>query len=226
MPLGDVGNKNHSLFVERRERRHGRRGDVHRVLSTKFSIQTSIYSNREENNNRTSTIKIFLVSHEIVRIIKGCVWRLLSISNHNGSKVSRDDACFFFFFSLSLSLSRIGGHAIMPPVPSLRWYAFDDTRSTIVYMHETAGIISFSVKIRFPCLLPRVTRNTRHAKRTTCCCAAAVSRICFRSEGGRRRKEEGEKEMERTKRKKGEREKVRKRSRRAVGVGNETVRPI
>lgn len=48
----------------------------------------------------------------------------------------------------------------------------------------------------------------------------------FGQEGGRRRKEEGEKEMERTKRKKGEREKVRKRSRRAVGVGNETVRPI
>lgn len=133
---------------------------------------------------------------------------------------------FLLLLLLSFSLSRIGGHAIMPPVPSLRWYAFDDTRSTIVYMHETAGIISFSVKIRFPCLLPRVTRNTRHAKRTTCCCAAAVSRICFRSEGGRRRKEEGEKQMERTKRKKGEREKVRKRSRRAVGVGNETVRPI
>lgn len=63
-------------------------------------------------------------------------------------------------------------------------------------------VISLSVKIRFPCLLPRVTRNTRHAKPTTpTCAAAAVSRICFRSEeeeerregNGRNEEEEGEK---------------------------------
>ena len=107
--------------------------------------------------------------------------------------------------SLSLSLSGIGGHAINGrpfPAPggSMPW-TIHDTRSCI---YTRRRVISFSVKIRFPCLLPRVTRNTRHAKRATCCCAAAVSRICFRSGGGRRRKEEGEKEMERARRKEGE----------------------